>query len=242
MNVVVILNEPQDVVNIAVTVRAMLNFGQRRLRLVAPAEFDARRIEGIAHKSGPLLRRVEVVPDLDAALADCTHVVGMTARGRTVKRNVQRPAEAVADIMARSDDELVGLLFGREDKGLSNHDLDRCHRIVTIETDPEYPSLNLGQAATIMLHDLYRARAVPAFKPPKRPAPPATRADLEAVFADAERALEAIEFFKSHTRHAIMRAVREIVHRTPLDQREANLIRAMSREVVHYLVRTERAS
>src|SRR5207249_2279033 len=83
--------------------------------------------------------------------ADCVHIVGFTARGRTAKRNLQRPREAAAELVALAEGGggPVALLFGREDKGLSNDALDRCHRVVTIPSDPSYASLNLGHAVII---------------------------------------------------------------------------------------------
>ena len=238
MRVAVVLHEPRDIVNIAVVIRAMRNFGQRQLRLVSPAEFDPRRIEGIAHKSSDTIKRVEIFDDLDSALGEFTHVVGLTARGRTVKRNVQRPVEAAAALAQQADDERIAILFGPEDRGLTNVDLDRCHRIVTIETTPEHSSLNLAQAATVMLYELFKAGgAVAPFKEPRREAPPADRRALEQLFEDIERSLSAIEFFKSRTNTSIMRSVRELAHRTPLDAREVGLLRAMTLEVVNYLER-----
>ena len=137
MNLVVVLHQPQDLVNIATVIRAMKNFALRNLRLVEPAVFDQHRIEGIAHKTGDILKRVELFDDLDEALADCTHVVGLTARGRTAKRNVQLPRTAAGEIIDAAEQGQVALLFGREDKGLSNAELDRCHRSVTIPTNPD---------------------------------------------------------------------------------------------------------
>jgi tRNA C32,U32 (ribose-2'-O)-methylase TrmJ len=86
MSVLVVLHQPQDLVNIAHVVRVMKNFGFRDLRLVAPREYDAYRVEGIAHQTADVLARVKVVDTLDEALGDCVHVVGFTARGRTAKR------------------------------------------------------------------------------------------------------------------------------------------------------------
>jgi TrmH family RNA methyltransferase len=230
---IVVLDQPQDLVNIAHTVRAMKNFGLRDLRLVAPAEYDAWRVEGIAHRTSDILKRVLVFDDLQDALADCGHVTGFTARGRTAKRNAQRPREAAAEIAAAADSGTVALLFGREDKGLANDALDLCHRVVTIPTEPDYPSLNLGHAVALMLYELALVRGVDArpLKKPRREAPPATVEQLEQLFADAERALDAAGFFKSHQRTAILRTLREVVHRVPLDQREAKLFRAMAIEV-----------
>jgi TrmH family RNA methyltransferase len=237
MNLTVVLHRPQDVVNIAVIIRAMQNFGVSRLRLVNPVEFVPYRIEGIAHKSADLIRQTTIFDDLDAALADCAHVVGMTARGRTVKRNMQLPRDAGPDIRARAEAERVAILLGPEDKGLTNDDLDRCHRVVTIPTAPDNPSLNLAQAATLILYEIFQAGSSHSFKTPRRTAPAAGREVLEGLFGDIEAALEAIEFFKSHTNTAIMRTVRELIHRADVDEREAGLMRAMSREVVNYLER-----
>jgi tRNA/rRNA methyltransferase len=243
MNVVVVLHEPQDLVNIAHVVRAMKNFGCRDLRLVNPREYDAYRIEGIAHQSQDVLGRVRHFERLEDALADAVHVVGFTSRERSAKRNLQRPRQAAAEILAQAEAGIVGLLFGREDKGLRNEALDRCHRVVTIPTNPAYPSLNLAHAVVLMLYELALARgdqSRPA-KAPRREAPPAPVEDLERLFADVEAALRVIAFFKTRQAEGVMRTVREILHRTPLDQREAKLLRAMAIEVVKYGERLARS-
>ena len=242
MGLVVILHEPQDLVNIAHVVRALKNFGFRDLRLVSPQAYDAYRIEGIAHQTRDILSRVECFDTLEAALADCIHVVGCTARGRSAKRNLQRPREAAAEIAACWDAGPVGLLFGREDKGLANKALDRCHRVVTIPADPAYPSLNLGHAVVLMLYELALARGdqVP-FKAPRRQAAPARVEDLERLFVDLERALRVIDFFKTRDAEGVLRTVREVVHRAPLDEREVKLLRAMAIEVAKYGERQARS-
>ena len=243
MTVVVVLHEPQELVNIAHVVRAMKNFGCRDLRLVAPREYDAFRIEGIAHQTQDVLARVRLCDGLEAALDDCVHVVGFTARGRTAKRNVQRPREAAAEIASVSETGPVALLFGREDKGLTNAALDRCHRVVTIPSEAAYPSLNLAHAVVVMLYELALARPdrAPAFKLPRRRAAPAPGAELERLFADIERALGVIEFFKTRDAEHVVRTVREVIHRVPLDEREVKLLRAMAIEVVKYGERLARS-
>ena len=227
MPLVVVLHRPRDLVNIASVIRIMKNFALRDLRLVAPAEYDAFRVEGIAHKTGDVLKRVVVFDALDQALADCHHVVGFTARQRSAKRNAQRPREAAGEVLAVSEATLVALVFGPEDKGLTNDELDRCHRIVTIPTSADYASLNLAQAVAVMAYELFLARGTPPLKPPRRAAEPATQEQLERLFADAHQALEAIDFFKTRNPEPVMRTVREILHRTPLDAREVELARAM---------------
>ncbi len=231
--ITVVLDQPQDLVNIAHVVRVMKNFAVCDLRLVAPAEYDAWRIAGIAHRTADILKRVKQYDSLPAALTDCVHVAGFTARGRTAKRNAQRPREAAAEITALGAAGRVALLFGREDRGLSNEALDLCHRLVTIPSEPGYPSLNLAHAVTIALYELALAAgaATLPLKPPRRRAPPASVAQLEQLFADAEQTLDAARFFKSHQRAGILRTLREIAHRVPLDEREAKLLRAMVMEI-----------
>ena len=243
--IVVVLHEPQELVNIAHVVRGMKNFGLRDLRLVNPREYEAYRVEGIAHQTQDVLARVRTFATLEEALADCIHVVGFTARGRTAKRNLQRPREAAAEIidLEANRSEPVALLFGREDKGLSNEALDRCHRIVTIPSEPSYSSLNLGHAVIIMLYELALARGAEAreFKEPRRHSEPVTADELERLFIDVSRALQAIDFFKTRNAEGVMRTMREIAHRTPMDQREAKLLQALAIEVRKYGERLARS-
>jgi len=233
----VVLHQPQDLVNIASVVRVMKNFALRDLTLVAPAEFEPRRIAGIAHGSDDLVKRIAIVDDLDTALVDCTYVAGMTARQRAAKRNMQRPSEAAHDLLTAAHDGSAVLLLGREDKGLSNEDLDRCHRIVTIPTNDDYAALNLSHAFAIIAYELFVARYQPEFKSPRRVVEAATHEQFEQLFSRAEDALAAIEFFKTRNTASIMRTVREVSHRTPMDARELNLFKAMCVEVVRFLER-----
>jgi len=236
MSVIVVLDHPQDLVNIAHVVRGMKNFGLRDLRLVDPREYEAYRVEGIAHQTQDILSRVRAYSTLEEAIADCIHVVGFTARGRTAKRNLQRPRDAAPEVASLADDGPVALLFGREDKGLSNEALDRCHRVVTIPSDAAYPSLNLAHAVIIMLYELALARGADAspFKRPRRTSEPAPAEELERLFADVANALQTIDFFKTRNADGVMRTMREIAHRTPLDLREVKLLRAMAIEVTKY--------
>src|SRR2546425_983981 len=237
MSVIVVLDQPQDLVNIAHVVRALKNFGFRDLRLVNPREYDAYRVEGIAHQTQDILARVQRFETLEAALADCIHVVGFTARGRSAKRNLQRPRAAAAEILERAARGPAALVFGREDKGLTNEALDRCHRVVTIPASPAYPSLNLAHAVVLMLYELAVARGDGAapFKPPRRPGGgPARVEDLERLCADVGQALRCIAFFKTRDVDGVMRTVRQVMHRTPLDDRAVKLLRPLATEAVKY--------
>lgn len=240
--VAVVLYEPQDPVNIGATVRAMKNMGVSDLRLVRPCEYTAYRLEGIAHQTSDVIERIRHYDALDDALADCTLVAGFTARRRAAKRALTDARAAVPQVVqAASEGGTAALLFGREDHGLPNEAMDRAHLVVTISTT-EHSSLNLAQAVLLALYELHKsaADATRTLAPPRRDAPPATAADYELMFADAERALEAVQFFKTRHHDRIMRSIRSLAFRAAPDTRELALLRAMSIEVLRTIERIAR--
>lgn len=239
--VVVVLYEPQDPVNIAATIRAMKNMGASRLRLVRAVGYEPVRLEGIAHGTMDLIERIEHYDDFDAAVADCVRVVGFTARRRAAKLRVIDPKEAAGELLELAADGPVAIVFGREDSGLPNDILDRVHAAVTIPTT-DHASLNLAQAVLIALYELHlhAADATRTLAPPRKDAPPPTNEQFEQYFADAERSLAAIEFFKTRFAEHIMRTLRSLTFRAAPNARELSLIRAMSLEVINYITRTDR--
>ena len=236
---ILVLVNPQDIVNIASAVRIARNFGIERMRLVEPEVFDPWRIEGIAHNTADFVARIEILPSLEAAIADCVSSFVLTGRERAAKRRTLRPREAAAELVRDLAGGPVAIVAGREDSGLTNAELDLCRTVVTIATDPRHPSLNLAQAVAIMAYETWTARGGEALplKPPRREADPATSEQLETLFADWQRALWAIDFFKTRRSDSVMRSFREFVFRADLDGREASLVRAMGIEVARYLQR-----
>lgn len=233
---IIVLHQPRDIVNIGGVVRAMKNMGLRRLRLVAPVAFDAADITGIAHRSEDILAAAQVYADLDAALSDTIYVVGTSARPRgahVLRSDVRALAH---ELLGRAAHGLVALLFGPEDNGLDNAALDRCHTVLRLPTDPVYSSLNLAQAALLLMYEL-RMAAVTLPNPQTDPIPPATAAQLELLFAALEHALHAVEFFKTGKTEGTMRTLRTLFQRADLDQREAALLTAIAREIGGFLRR-----
>ncbi|HZN98452.1 MAG TPA: TrmH family RNA methyltransferase [Gemmatimonadales bacterium] len=237
---ILVLVNPQDIVNIASAVRIAKNFGIQQMRLVNPEVFDPYRIEGIAHNTADLVARIELFDSLEGAIADCVFTAVLTARERAAKRRLLRPREAAQALLEESAAGPVAMVAGREDSGLTNAELDLCHAVVTISTDPAHRSLNLAQAVAILGYESWNARGgedLP-LKPPRNQAAPATSQQLEELFADWSRALWAIDFFKTRLPDNVMRSFREIVFRAAPDGREASLLRAMGIEVVRFLDRT----
>lgn len=239
--VVVVLFEPQNPINIAATVRAMKNMGVSRLRLVNPVEHDAFRIEGIAHGTMDLIERIELFDNFDAAVADCVHLVGFTARRRSANLRVIDPKVAAAELLGAAPEGPVAAVFGREDNGLPNQILDRVQATVTIPTT-DHASLNLGQAVLLALYELHLAAsdATRVLAPPRKDSPPPTQELYEQFFKDAEDALETIQFMKTRYPEHIMRTLRSLTFRAAPNTRELSLMRAMAIEVVNFINRTRR--
>ena len=237
--VTVVLNQPQDPVNIGAVVRAMKNMGLSRLRLVQPADFDPYRIEGVAHTGLDVIESAEIFDRLEDGLAGSNLVIGTTARGRSVRRNYRRPREVAREILDTvGSGRDVALLLGREDRGLSNEDLDLCDRVIVIPTHPDHSSLNLAQAFLVIAYEVWlAAEGEGSFKQPRRTATRAGRNELEELFREIQASLRSVDFFKAHTVTPIMRTVREVAGRADLDEREVMLFKAMAYEVRNYMRR-----
>ena len=213
--------------------------GLSKLRLVNPDDFDTHRIGGIAHRSEDLTQRAERYATLEDALSDVVLSVPTSARPRTAQRNYDRPREVAPRIVEGTASGLVALVFGREDRGLTNEGLDLCQAVAIVPTASEYPSLNLAQACQVLCYEIYLAASRNAPLPRgKRDQGPATRKDLEEMYDALDRGLHRIDFFKGD-RHpeSVMRLLRTILSRAEPDLREARLVRAMGFEMERYFDR-----
>jgi tRNA (cytidine32/uridine32-2'-O)-methyltransferase len=238
--IAVVLVEPTDAVNIGGVVRVMANTGFLQLRLVRPVEFDAWHVGGIAHYTQHIVSGTRVFDELPEAVADRQFVLGLTGRHHRAERNALSFSDAIGSLVAAAQaDQEVAIVFGREDWGLSNAMLDACHFVTTIPTNPAYPSLNLAQAALLVLYQLFERSGglSQEYRPPRRVSPVAPSGLLEDLVADVERGLEAIEFFHSRSRVSAMRSIRVALYRARLDVREASLLRAAFIELRKFLVR-----
>lgn len=234
--IVIILYQPQRIVNIGGTVRALKNMGIKQLRLVQPAEYDPLVIESMAHRSEDLLDHTSIHQTLDEALADLVFVAGTTARTRDRAQAIETPRSIAPQIIQHSQQGRVGILFGREDNGLSNHELDRCQALLRIPTDPSYASLNLAQAVLLIAYEL-RLAAEDSPTTPNSTQTPATNAQLESMFGAIEHGLWDLEFFKNQQSNGIMRRLRTLLVRAQPTERETALLSAIFRELSSLLRR-----
>lgn len=228
----VVLLEPRDPVNIAAVVRVMKNMGVGDLRLVRPIAYDPWRIEGIAHDTRDVVDRIQHHDDLDDALADCVRVAGFAGKRRAARWAVRTPERAADDLITHAAHGPVAMVFGREDWGLPGGALDRAHILVNIPTT-EHASLNLAQAVLIGLYEVHlrAGDATRTLDPPRKNAPPATGGQFAQLFAEAERALASVDFFRTRNTELILRTLRSLAFRSAPDSREIELMRAMLREL-----------
>ena len=196
---VVVLVEPQLGENIGTAARAMANFGLSRLRLVNPRDgwpnLHARRA---ASGADQILDQAELFATLAEALADCNFVLATTARAHDQAKPVAGPDEAAREMLPRvAAGETVAVVFGRERWGLMNEEVSLADRIVTFPVNPAFASLNLAQSVLLIAYEYFKAASgtAPPFRMPKKSAP-AGKQQLFAFFADLERELERVEFFR----------------------------------------------
>lgn len=238
--ITVVLVEPTDAVNIGGVIRAMANTGFLQLRLVRPVEFDAWHVVGVAHYTQHIISATSSFSSLPDAVSDMQFVLGLTGRHHRVERNAL-PFQTAIDRTQElaHENQSVAIVFGREDRGLSNEMLDVCHAVTTIPTNPGYPSLNLAQAALLALYQLFQRSGgeAQAYRPPRRRRELAASGLLEDLFSDVERALDAIEFLQSRSRVSVLRSLRVALFRAGLDTRQAALLRAVFIEIRKYMQR-----
>ncbi len=220
----VVLVGPQGPRNIGAVCRVMRNFGYSDLRLVRPA-CDHRSLAAryAAVRSQDLLDRARVCQGLGEAVADCRLVLGTTRRSGKNRQQCLLPDRLAG--MAAGVAGRVALVFGREDNGLSNAELQRCHRLVTIPTDPHFPSMNLAQAVAVCLYETAKARFLPPAVEQREP--PAMAGEVEGMYAHMRRVLLAIGYLNPQNPDHILQTYRRIFGRALLSSREVRVLRGL---------------
>ena len=148
--------------NVGTAARASANFGHAPLFLIDPERWGesgkARAMPLATAQGAPMLDSLTVSPSLADAVAPCTLVIGTTARTWGWRRQLFTPGQAAARVAERlTAGEDVALVFGPEDRGLSNGDLEHCGMLVTVPTAPDASSLNLAQAVLLLVYECFLA-------------------------------------------------------------------------------------
>ena len=230
-----VLVEPLGPRNVGSVARLCANFAVDQLRLVAPRcdPFSAEARQMAVHGASQLERAV-IFPDLAAAVADCRRVVAATGRLEGPPLPLRSPAEAMAWLLAAesSPPAAAALVFGREDRGLSNGELLEAGCLLQIPAAAAYPSLNLSHAVAVALHTLWTLRQAPeqersVSQPVEMAGPIAPRGAIESALTDAEALLLEVGFLHPHTARARMAKLRALLQRAQLTDNDVALLRGM---------------
>jgi tRNA (cytidine32/uridine32-2'-O)-methyltransferase len=211
--------------NIGAVARAMKNMGLSDLVLVNPQHFPHDDATARASGAEDVLAAAQVVDLLDAALADCVFVAGASARSRTIGWPSLAPRECAARLIEASNTGTAAVVFGPEKSGLSNDDLDRCHTLLTIPTDPEFSSLNLAMAVQVLTYELLLARHDEQIAQPAREAAPATGQEMEHFYRHLEAVMIASGFLDTENPRHLMRRLRRLFIKARPDKNEINILR-----------------
>ncbi len=226
--------------NIGGVARAMKNMGFSRLFLVDPKEFPSDKADARSSGAVDVLQQAQVVPTLDEALKGCSFVVGASARGRHIPWPVVDPRELVEQHLLpqisvpEERRPEVALVFGREDRGLTNEELHRCHKHVHIPSDPGFSSLNLAAAVQVLCYEL-RMAVLALENADKESHQWGTEWDIELASADElqllfehmERTLVDIDFLDPNNPRQLMTRLRRLYLRSHPDKVEVNVLRGI---------------
>jgi tRNA (cytidine32/uridine32-2'-O)-methyltransferase len=232
--------------NIGATARAMKNMGLDNLYLVNPKDYPSGVALGRAASALDVLDAATVVDNLDAAIADCGLVIGTSARSRGIPWPMLEPDTCAETLVTAARQNHVALVFGREDSGLSNEELRRCHFHVQIPASEAYSSLNVAAAVMVLCYEIRKAwlRLAPEEGPGTQPAagkdekgtealdaiwdqPLATVAEMEGFLAHLEDVLGRLEFLDPKAPRQLMTRLRRLYTRIRPDKMEINILRGM---------------
>jgi len=227
-NINIVLFRPKYPENIGSAARAMLNMGIKKLIVVQPENWDQTKVMKLAtHKAFIIVDNIKIYDSLEKALEHFRYVVGTTARLGGERPQALKPKNMAKELTAITNKNQTAILFGPEDRGLSNEEIKFCQLLVNIPT-AEFSSLNLAQAVLIICYELHLAGS-----PPKTSFMPrlASSKELEAMYKHLESALIKIDFIHHDTTDHWMLNIRRFFSRLRLKGRDVKIIRGICRQI-----------
>ncbi len=231
----VILVEPQLGENMGTAARAMMNTGLEDLRLVDPKQ-DWLSEKAIAASSGAerILEKAQSFESVEAAIADREFIYAATARRREMVKPLMTARAAGADMRARAKDgQKIGIIFGRERDGLTNHEIALANMVVEVPLNPEHSSLNLAQAVLIVGYEWFQAGydgpdALMTYNRTK----PASKELLQGLFEHLEHELIICGFLRHEDRRPSMVVnIRNMLQRAELTEQEVQTLHGVVKEL-----------
>ncbi len=242
----IILVEPAGAINVGSIARVMKNMQLEELILVNPqCDRDCDEARRMAVHGIDVLEKARIVSSLPEALQGCQKAIATTARSRSIPTTLESPKEALPWLLTENVNS--ALIFGPEERGLSNIELNYAQRFVCIPANPAYPSLNLAQAVAICSYELYQAdcdRSIDTsesyVKLPKEEnndssvtaQKQANLDTLEQYYQHLEQVLLEIGYLYPHTTPAKMEKFRRLYNKANLSEREVAMLRGILRQVM----------
>ena len=228
----IVLVEPAGARNVGSIARVMKNMGLSQLVLVNP-QCDPLSDDAcqMAVHAQDILQAALQVESLAQALQGCYRAIATTARPRHRNVEAEPPRQALPWLLEQPS----ALIFGREDKGLTNQEVEQAQRLVTLPVNPDYASLNLAQAVGVCCYELRSALTdaqSSTIMPSSHWDAPSQipLEDLEAYFQHLERTLLKIGYVQSHTADSRMQKFRQIYKRSQLSAQELAMLRGILRQ------------
>jgi len=231
-NIRIVMVEPQVPGNVGSAARAIKNMGISQLVLVKPWFQGHPQSRYMAHGSEDILENAVVTETLEEAVAGSVLVAGTTQRKRH-NTPFMIPREAAPGILEAASGGPVSILFGREDKGLSNKELRVCNLLLTIPSSPKQPSLNLSQAIMVLSYELFMT--VP--RESERPLDLAQAEDLTYMYNHLQESLETLGLKQWNEGDNYMKSLRRVFSRTMLERRDVSVIHKFCGEIDKYAAR-----
>ena len=225
--------------NIGAAARAMKNMGLSRLVLVDPADYPSERALWRAANALDVMDKIQVCATLDEAVADCALVIGTSARERRIPWPLLTPRECGDRVWAEAAHHEVAIVFGREDRGLTNEELQKCHFHVHIPANPEYSALNVAAALQVIAYEIRMSALNAAAGAPLHfddwDMPPARHQDVEMYFAHLEETLTRLGFLTADNPRQTITRLRRLYNRVRLDQMELGILRGVLTAVQNHI-------
>ena len=214
--------------NIGATARAMKNMGILDLALVEPKEFPSDVATFRSKAAKDILEKASVHTSLEEAISECELVVGTSARGRTVPWPVLSPREAAEEMHKSSLNGKVAIVFGREDRGLTNEELGLCNFHVHIPSDPEYSSLNLSQAVQILAYEIRLSYLQDLHVNEEYwDVELANNEQTERLINHMDELMQEVDFYDVENPRKLLVRIRRFFKRSKIDVMEANIFRGL---------------
>jgi TrmH family RNA methyltransferase len=223
----VILSNTSHPGNIGAAARAMKTMGLTQLVLVEPKRFPDAEATARASGADDVLANARLEAGIDAALAGCQLVIGASARSRSIPCPVIDPGECARKLYAESRHGDVAVLFGCEQSGLSNAEMDRCHFLVQIPTNPDYGSLNLAAAVQIICYEIMVAHLGQEGSGKDNGHVTVPVDEMERFYAHLEHVLVELDFLDPRNPRHLMRRLRRLFNRARPDSNEMNILRGI---------------